>query len=155
MRLKIIRRVNMMNKKGFTLVELLAVIVIIAVIALITTPIVLNVIQNSKINAFKDTAYGLVVAAGTYQAEKQALNQDTTLLINYQTSTQAEKDVLKTKGVLPDAGEFRIDENGKVTLALWSDDAHVCVVKAASEKEITVNESINNASDCNIANMNN
>jgi len=33
-----------MKKKGFTLVELLATIVILSVIALIATPIVLNVI---------------------------------------------------------------------------------------------------------------
>lgn len=143
-----------MNRKGFTLVELLAVIAIIAIIALITTPIVLNVIQTSKENAFKDTAHGLVVAAGTYQAEKQALNEDTTLFINYQTSSDEEKDVLKTKGVLPDAGELSIDNNGKVTLALWSDDAHVCVVKDANEKEIVVNENITDASSCTIANMN-
>ena len=35
-------------KKGFTLIELLAVIVILAVIALIATPIILNIIEDSK-----------------------------------------------------------------------------------------------------------
>ena len=35
-------------KKGFTLIELLAVIIILAVIALIATPVVLNVTENSK-----------------------------------------------------------------------------------------------------------
>ena len=38
----------MKNNKGFTLIELLAVIVILAIIALITTPIVLNIINQSK-----------------------------------------------------------------------------------------------------------
>ena len=37
-----------MNKKGFTLIELLAVIVILAIIALIATPIVLNIIEDTK-----------------------------------------------------------------------------------------------------------
>jgi len=37
-------------KKGFTLIELLAVIVILAIIALIATPIVLNIIEESKKN---------------------------------------------------------------------------------------------------------
>jgi len=39
------------NNKAFTLIELLAVIVILAIIALIATPIVLNIISNTKENA--------------------------------------------------------------------------------------------------------
>ena len=42
-----------MKKKGFTLVELLAVIVILAIIALITTPLILNVIENAKKGNYK------------------------------------------------------------------------------------------------------
>ena len=40
-------------KKGFTLVELLAVIVILALIALITAPVVLNVIENSRDKSYR------------------------------------------------------------------------------------------------------
>lgn len=39
------------NTKGFTLIELLAVIVILAVIALIASPIVLGIINNSRKSA--------------------------------------------------------------------------------------------------------
>ena len=83
-----------MNKKGFTLVELLAVLFILAIIALITIPVIMNVFQSSKENAFIDTAHGLVISAGTYQAEKQALKEDETLYINYKTSSEDEKAVL-------------------------------------------------------------
>jgi len=38
----------MKNKNGFTLIELLAVIVILAIIALIATPIILNIIDETK-----------------------------------------------------------------------------------------------------------
>jgi type IV pilus assembly protein PilA len=38
-------------KKGFTLIELLAVIVVLAIIALIATPIVLGIINDSKESA--------------------------------------------------------------------------------------------------------
>jgi type IV pilus assembly protein PilA len=50
-------------KKGFTLIELLAVIVILAVIALIATPIILGIIDDTKKSAFKDSAYGISQAA--------------------------------------------------------------------------------------------
>ena len=50
------------NSKGFTLVELLAVIVILAIIALITTPVILNVIEDARKNAAIDKAYGTISA---------------------------------------------------------------------------------------------
>ena len=43
-------------KKGFTLIELLAVIVILAIIALIATPIVLNIINDTKESAILRSA---------------------------------------------------------------------------------------------------
>lgn len=48
-----------MNKKGFTLIELLAVIVILAIIALIATPIILGIINDSR-NSAKDRSAELV-----------------------------------------------------------------------------------------------
>ena len=50
------------KNKGFTLVELLAVIVILAIIALIATPIILNVINDAKKEAAKDSFYGYMDA---------------------------------------------------------------------------------------------
>ena len=50
------------KNKGFTLVELLAVIVILAIIALIATPIILNVINDAKKQAAKDSFYGYMDA---------------------------------------------------------------------------------------------
>lgn len=50
------------NMKGFTLVELLAVIVILAIIALVTTPVILGVIENSRKDAAADKAWGTIEA---------------------------------------------------------------------------------------------
>lgn len=59
-----------MNKKGFTLVELLAVIVILAIIALIATPIVINVVNESreKANLRSIESYAKAYETAYYQA---------------------------------------------------------------------------------------
>ena len=51
-----------MKKRGFTLVELLAVIVILAIIAIIATPIILGVIETSKKGATENSALGYLDA---------------------------------------------------------------------------------------------
>ena len=51
------------SENGFTLIELLAVIVILAVIALIATPIIINVIENSRRGAFKESVNNAISAA--------------------------------------------------------------------------------------------
>lgn len=57
------------NKKGFTLIELLAVIVIIAIIAMISFPIINNIIRKAREKAFLDTAYGVLEGAEWYYAK--------------------------------------------------------------------------------------
>ena len=49
-----------MKKKGFTLIELIAVLVIMAILALILTPLVMNIIRKARISADKRSidAYG-------------------------------------------------------------------------------------------------
>ena len=50
----------MKKKKGFTLIELIAVLVILAILALIVTPLVMNIIRKARISADKRSvdAYG-------------------------------------------------------------------------------------------------
>lgn len=76
-----------MNKKGFTLVELLAVIVILAIIALIATQIVINVVNESRENANKRSVEGYMKAyeAAYYQAQLKAQNVE----FNNVTSVQS------------------------------------------------------------------
>ena len=51
-----------MKKRGFTLIELLAVIVILSIIALIATPIILNVISDSRKKAAEESLKGYMDA---------------------------------------------------------------------------------------------
>lgn len=57
------------NQKGLTLVELLAVIVILGIVAAIAVPTVGNIIQKSRINAIKSDAIQVINAAKLYVAE--------------------------------------------------------------------------------------
>ena len=74
----------MKSNKGFTLIELLAVIVILAIIALIATPLTLNVINDARTKADKNSAYGVLDAARLYYAE-QLLKDNTQFGIAQQT----------------------------------------------------------------------
>ena len=59
------------NSKGFTLIELLAVIVILAIIALITTPVILNVIENARRDSAVDKAWGTIDAVKVAYTQAQ------------------------------------------------------------------------------------
>lgn len=70
------------NKKrsfsGFTLVELLAVIVILSLTALITTPIVMNQIEQARKNGFINSAKNVLDAADIYVSNDNLLDIDGT-----------------------------------------------------------------------------
>ena len=63
-----------MNKKGFTLVELLAVISLLGIVGLISVPIISNTLKNSSKNAFKQTLNSIIDAGKNYNAENNYEN---------------------------------------------------------------------------------
>lgn len=85
------------NKKGFTLVELLAVIVILAIIALIATPIILNVIDDAKEGAAKSSALGFIDAAEKNIATKMVKDSTYTVPTAISTEDIASYDMKGTK----------------------------------------------------------
>ncbi len=90
-----------MKRNGFTLIELLAVIVILAIIALIATPIVLDIIDDSKESSVKRSIElyggavenavakaqlnGQAIPSGKYTTEdgKTLTQGNTTLKVDY------------------------------------------------------------------------
>jgi type IV pilus assembly protein PilA len=54
------------NEKGLTLIELLAVIVILAIISAIAVPAIGNIIENTRYNAAKADAVNVLNAANLY-----------------------------------------------------------------------------------------
>ena len=90
--------------KGLTLIELLAVIVILAIIALIATPIVLDIIDDSKASAKERSIENIERAAKLY------------IVSEYETKTESAPSVitigeLKSKGYIQNTDE---DDNNKV-----------------------------------------
>ena len=80
-----------MKKKGFTLVELLAVIVILGIIMSIATPIIIKVINDSKKETYKLSMSGYVKAV----EEQIAVN--------------------KAKGKITKNGKYNISVNDLIT----------------------------------------
>ena len=78
----------MKKNKGFTLIELLAIIVILAIIAVITVPIILNIIENSKMGAAKDSAYGYKDSVNKWYVSK--LTEDPNYVLNDGTYSVSE-----------------------------------------------------------------
>ena len=99
----------MMNKnKGFTLVELLAVIVILAIIALIATPIILNVINDAKKQAAKDSAYGYMDAVEKYIVSSEL--EDKSIQDGTYSVEELNSMGVSVKGSTPDNGNIEIKE---------------------------------------------
>ena len=70
----------MKRKKGFTLIELIAVLVILSILALIVTPLVMNIIRKAKDAANKRSidAYGRAadLAVATYLLDNNEFPED-------------------------------------------------------------------------------
>ena len=119
----------MQNRKGFTLIELLAVIVILAIIALITTPTILNVMENSRRDAAKDKAYGTIQAVQLAYTQAQVsyeVNMPYTVDFSKNEAGTSEGTTgythvagqeVQASGEMPTAGKITIGTNGQIYIA--------------------------------------
>lgn len=133
------------NSKGFTLVELLAVIVILAIIALITTPVILNVIEDSRLNSAKDKAWGTIdavrVAYATAQTEEQEVGIPYTIEYPKKSASDSTTDSttggghgygyinsteVKASGENPTDGTVTINSDGSITATLLKFGNYSC-----------------------------
>ena len=124
-----------MKKKGFTLIELLAVIVILAIIALIATPIVLNIIEKSRKEAFQNTAYGIINAAELHYTEGILDNKVEEKVFIF---PQEGVDTLKFSGTEPKGGQVEVTKSGEVSIAIHNGEW--CAMKEKSQEEVTLKE---------------
>ena len=108
----------MRKNYGFTLIELLAVIIILTMIALITTPVVMDLITNSKIESAELSAFGYLDAFEKQMIEGR-LNKK-----NYPDGIYAVKGEFLTttpvsyKGTGPSNGTITVSKRNVVTALL-------------------------------------
>ena len=115
----------MKRKNAFTLIELLAVIVVLAIIALIATPIVMNTIKKSKKGAAERSADNYIKQVETAVAEER-LNKNEVLEGEYQITSDGNlcrdksascsddnKIKIEMSGTKPTSGKIKIT-NGSV-----------------------------------------
>ncbi len=154
-----------MKKTGFTLVELLAVIAILAIIVTITVPIVTNIFQTSSEKAFEDNAMSLSKAADNYYTSL-TLESDTKLplLVTFNngketnrymnnasnTCETSSERLLEYSGQNPDSGNIFIDRNGDIYLALYDRQARKCAIKNPGDKTVTFTDK--SESECKLTN---
>ena len=106
-----------MKKNGFTLVELLAVIVILAIILVIAVPKILTVIDDTRIESMKSSAKMIIDSAEREYATRTALGQATAGMLCTDVASISDADY-----ILPTATNqctLTFDGSGNATLKLY------------------------------------
>jgi len=120
------------NQKGLTLIELLAVIVVLGIIAAIAVPSVSSIIRQSKLNADL-SSYRVIKDAGLRYAMVKGTTGDVAL-------NQLQSDGYLND--LPKVQSDRLKEFTKVNITLESNTYKVEVYgKDNNDQEIPINES--------------
>lgn len=119
-----------MKEKAFTLVELLAVITILGLIAITITPKVQSVIEDSNMDNYRNSVSGLLRAIETDHTESGLQNRVYTI-----TEGKVDPDI-DYKGSFKGSGSITYDDEEKVTVKVYNNK--YCATKAPDKKQITV-----------------
>jgi len=101
-----------MKKNAFTLIELLAVIVILAVILVISIPKILDVIETSKINALKNAVKLIADSAEKKYTENEAFGEENEITCD-SVSKLNKEDYSKCSIVFDENGIAKVSIVGK------------------------------------------
>ncbi len=120
-------------KKGFTLIELMAVIIVLGIIAVITAPIMGDVIEKSKRGAFEDSVYELIKAVNLDKADHGFnINQIYTITGGVISPS------IETKGSVNGNGTLKIDEDGNIFVNIEFDKW--CASKELYDNRVTLTD---------------
>lgn len=77
------KKITSLNEKGYSLIEVLAVIVILGIIAVIGLLSISNVIASSKDKTFVNNALAIIHAADLYLRDEEVADRDSLIKITY------------------------------------------------------------------------
>ena len=122
-----------MNKKGFTLVELLAVIALLALLTGIAVPNIISTINNNKKNTFLMDAKRMVSKA-SYLLSNNPSDRETVLAGN--RIIYNFNDLNEDEEFLTDADGGSYDANTFVMVTLNSGSYNYCICAVGSKRQI-------------------
>lgn len=122
-----------MKTRAFTLIELLAVIIILGILTLLIAPKVVNMLNESEKNTNMTSAQNLVKAAELKASNNDMTGNNENIKINYQTGEN--KNYLDYTGEKPTSGQVQIKSNGEVAMAVRFGD--YCYLKSYNSNDIT------------------
>ena len=125
-----------MNKKAFTLIEVLAVIVIMGIIAFLAIPEVQSVIDKTNNKSFKASIEGLISSVKNEATSKYLIDNSYIGVYQIEDSKIISNNGFTYDGELPDSGYFVVDQKGIVSLAIHDDNW--CAIKNKEDKEFTL-----------------
>ena len=139
-----------MKKRGFTLVELLAIILILAIIALITVPMIITLIRNARKSVFKSNAEQVLSASKMYYSKNITddgviieIRENQVNKLQYMNDTTNSEALpgFHMKGKLPQKGKITITDDGKIAFDLYNGD--FCAYKTEEANTIYILEGDN------------
>ena len=132
----------MKNEKGFSLVEVLTIVVVLAIIMSIVVPRVLVSIDNVRKETFRKSANSIV---DTVKLEYSQMYKKITEPLKYSFLNgdyEENSPKLKLKGDLPSIGDVYLSVDGKIALAVVSNDKKYCAKKGLEDSEVTIEDYI-------------
>lgn len=128
-----------MNKKGFTLVELIGVVVILGLIALVAFPSLLNQINSSK-KQISDSQKELIIAATKNYVEENKNEYANKNFFVVDVDVLAEKNYIDKKLI-----KSYTDEGNKLLVTALNDEYNVTVSKGNAKCEAVTSLTISGA----------
>lgn len=129
------KKLNLKNKKGFTLVELLAVIVVLAIIILIAMPSVMSAMDKARRNALITEATEITKIAATAFADDSmgtGLTSECYSLQALKNGGYLDKNLKDYSGSV----SISIDSNtGAVTRKIWLSNGIYKIVTKANKQD--------------------